>query len=130
VSITSGVTCRPCSREGSSSAAETIESAALSLERVHHVECGDGLPLSVLSVGDGVADDVLEESTQHVACLLIDESRDALDTAATSQSANRRLSDPQDRLLEGLLSVALSTNLAVALANLASADHVLSCLSL
>jgi hypothetical protein len=40
--------------------AETVEGAALALESVDDVERGDGLALGVLSVGDRVADDVLE----------------------------------------------------------------------
>ncbi len=42
--------------------------------------------------------------------LLIDETRDALDAAAASQSPNRGLSDPQDRFLEGLLGVSLGAS--------------------
>jgi hypothetical protein len=42
------------------SCTETVEGAAGALERVDDVECGDGLALCVLSVGDGVADDLEE----------------------------------------------------------------------
>ena len=42
-------------------APEAVEGAALPLEGVHHVHGGDGLPLGVLGVGDGVTDDVLQE---------------------------------------------------------------------
>jgi hypothetical protein len=40
---------------------ETVKGSALPLESVDDVEGGDGLPLGVLSVGDGVSDDVLED---------------------------------------------------------------------
>jgi hypothetical protein len=40
---------------------ETVEGLAGALEGVDDVEGGDGLALGVLSVGDGVADDVLKE---------------------------------------------------------------------
>jgi hypothetical protein len=43
------------------SCTETVEGAARALERVDDVEGGDGLALCVLSVGDGVADDLEEE---------------------------------------------------------------------
>ena len=43
----------------SSLASETVQGAALTLQSVDHVHRGDGLPLGVLGVGDGVADDVL-----------------------------------------------------------------------
>ena len=42
-------------------AAKAVERAALTLERVHDVHRCDRLALRVLSVRDGVADDVLEE---------------------------------------------------------------------
>ena len=88
------------------SRAEAVQGAALALERVDDVERGDGLALGVLSVGDRVADDVLEEAAasarrrergdghlQHAARLLVDETRDTLDTAATSQTPDRGLGD-------------------------------------
>ena len=40
---------------------ETVKGSALPLESVDNVEGGDGLPLGVLSVGDRVSDDVLED---------------------------------------------------------------------
>jgi hypothetical protein len=40
---------------------ESVKGAALSLEGVDNVEGGDSLALGVLSVGDGVADNTLEE---------------------------------------------------------------------
>jgi hypothetical protein len=63
-------------------AAEAVEGASLPLEGVDDVHGGDGLPLGVLGVGDGVTDHVLQEHLQHAAGLLVDEARDALDSAA------------------------------------------------
>ena len=40
---------------------ETVEGSALPLESVDDIERGDGLSLGVLSVGDRVSDDVLED---------------------------------------------------------------------
>ena len=37
---------------------ETVEGAAGALESVDDVESGDGLPLGVLSIGDGVTNDL------------------------------------------------------------------------
>ena len=39
---------------------ETIESAALSLEGIDYIKSSNGLAASVLSVGDGITDDVLK----------------------------------------------------------------------
>ena len=40
---------------------ESVEGAALSLESVDHIECGNSLPAGVLGVCDCVSDDVLKE---------------------------------------------------------------------
>jgi hypothetical protein len=53
-------------------AAEAVEGAALALEGVDHVERRDRLALGVLGVGDGVADDALEEGLEDGARLLVD----------------------------------------------------------
>ena len=45
----------------SSLTTETVQSAALSLQSIDDIERGDGLALGVLSVGDGVTDDTLQE---------------------------------------------------------------------
>lgn len=42
-----------------------------------------GSPFSMLSIGDGVADDILEENLKNSTSLLIDETRDTLYTATT-----------------------------------------------
>ncbi|XP_040607403.1 uncharacterized protein LOC121142140 [Mesocricetus auratus] len=76
--------------------------AALALERVDYVHGGDGLALSVLGVGDGVADHVLQEHLQHTAGLLVDEARDALDTTTSSQAADGGLGDALDVVAQNL----------------------------
>ena len=48
---------------------------------MHDIKSGDGLAASVLSVSHGVSDDVLKEDLEDTSGLLIDEARDALDTA-------------------------------------------------
>ena len=72
-------------------ASEAIERAALPLECVDNVHSGDGLAFGVLSVSDGVTDDVLQEDLKYPAGLLVNEPGDALDTTATSQTSYGRL---------------------------------------
>lgn len=55
---------------------ETVQGTALALEGVDYVKGGDGLALGVLSVGDGVTDDTLEEGLEDRAGLLVDHCRD------------------------------------------------------
>jgi hypothetical protein len=54
---------------------ETVQSPALTLESVDDIERGDGLALGVLSVGDGVTDDTLEEGLENTTGLLVDHWR-------------------------------------------------------
>ena len=55
-------------------ASEAVESATLTFQRVDHVHGCDGLALGVLTVGDRVSDDVLQEDLQNPSGLLVDES--------------------------------------------------------
>lgn len=54
---------------------ETVKGAALALESVDNIEGGDCLALGVLSVGDGVTDDTLEEVLQDTTGLFVDHWR-------------------------------------------------------
>ena len=102
------------------SAAEAVEGSALSLESVDDVDGGDGLALGVLSVGDGVTDDVLQEGAEHESGLVIDERADSLDTATSGESSDRGLGDAHDGSLEGGLGASLRAGLAGNLAELAA----------
>jgi len=51
---------------------ETVQRATLSLESVDNVEGGDSLALGVLSVGDCVTNDTLEEGLQNATGLFVD----------------------------------------------------------
>ena len=42
----------------------------------------------MLSVGDGVTDDVLEEDLENTTGLLVDETGDTLDTTTTSETTD------------------------------------------
>ena len=61
-----------------------------------------GLTLGVLSVGDGITDDTLEEGLQNTAGLLVDHGRDTLDTTTTRQTADGRLCDTLDVVTKNL----------------------------
>ena len=89
---------------------ETVEGAALALESVDNIHGGDSLAASVLGVGHGVTDDVLEEDLEDGAGLLVDEARDALDTTTTSETADSWLGDTLDVITENL-AVTLSASL-------------------
>ena len=104
-------------------AAEAVQGAALALERVDDVHGGDRLSAGVLRVGDGVADDVLEEDLEHAAGLLVDEARDALDAAAAREAADGGLGDALD-VVSQHLPVTLSASLSQSLSSFATSGHV------
>jgi hypothetical protein len=47
----------------------------------------------VLSVGNGVTDNVFEEDLENTTSLLVDKTGDTLDTAPTSETMNSGLGD-------------------------------------
>ena len=75
---------------------ETVQCATLAFQSVDNIHSRDGLPFGVLSVSDGVSDDVLEEDFENASCLFIDEARDTLYTASASKTSNGRLGDALD----------------------------------
>ena len=52
--------------------AETVQGAALAFEGINDIKGSDGLALGMLSVGDGITDDVFEENLQYTSGLFID----------------------------------------------------------
>eukprot|EP01023_Acetabularia_acetabulum_P018661 TRINITY_DN19426_c1_g1_i1.p1 TRINITY_DN19426_c1_g1~~TRINITY_DN19426_c1_g1_i1.p1 ORF type:complete len:141 (+),score=28.38 TRINITY_DN19426_c1_g1_i1:99-521(+) len=110
-------------RERADLAAETVQGAALALERVDHVHGGDRLAAGVLGVGHGIADHVLKEDLEHTAGLLVDEARNALDATTARQTADGRLGDALDVIAKNL-AVTLGAALAQTLASLSATRHV------
>ena len=98
---------------------ETIQGAALALQGIDDVQGGDSLALGVLSVGDGVTDDTLEEGLEDSSCLFVDHGRNTLDTTTTSETSDSGLGDTLDVVTKNL-AMTLSTTLAEALAALAA----------
>jgi hypothetical protein len=103
-------------------AAEAIEGAALALESIDDVHGGNGLAAGVLGVGNGIADDVLEEHLEDRASLLVDEARDTLHATTTSETADSGLGDALDVVAQHL-PVALGAALAETLTALATSGH-------
>ena len=103
--------------------AESVQGTSLALEGVDDVHGGDGLPLGVLGVGDGIPDDVLKENLEDTAGLLVDESGDTLDSSTASQSPDGGLGDALD-VVPQHLPVPLGTSLAESLASFAASSHV------
>ena len=101
---------------------ESVEGASLSLEGIDDVHGGDGLSLGVLGVGDGVADDVLQEDLEHSTGLLVDQARDALHSTSAGQTADGRLGDALDVVTQDL-PVTLGASLSESFASFATSRH-------
>ena len=70
----------------------------------------------MLGVGDGVANDVLEEDLENATSLLIDETRDTLHTTTTCETTDSWLGDTLDVVTKNL-AMTLSATLAETLRN-------------
>jgi hypothetical protein len=101
---------------------ESVEGASLALERVDDIHRSDGLAASVLSVGDGIADDVLQKHLQHTAGLFVDQTTDALDTSSASQTTDGRLGDSGNVISQDL-AMTLGASLSESLCSLSSSWH-------
>jgi len=102
---------------------EAVESTALSLQGVYHVHGGHCLPLGVLSVRDGVTNDVFKENLEDTAGLFIDEARDTFDATTTGETTNCGLCYSLDVITKNL-SVTLGTSFAKALASFTTSGHL------
>ena len=72
---------------------ESVQGTSLPLEGIDHIHGGDGLPLGVFGVGDGIPDDVLEEHLQDSTGLLVDQARDTLDSSTPRQTPDCQPND-------------------------------------
>ena len=102
---------------------KAIQSASLPLQGIDNVHGGDSLPLGVLSVGDGISDDVLQEDLENSTSLLIDESRDPLDSSTAGQSPDGGLGDALD-VVPQHLAMTLGSSLPESLSSFATSTHV------
>ena len=105
---------------------ESVEGTSLAFQGIDDIHGGDSLPLGMLGVGDGITDDVLKEDLEDTTGLFVDESRDALDTTTTRQTADGGLGDTLDVITQHL-PVALGASLSEPLSSFASACHCCEC---
>ena len=102
---------------------ESVEGTSLPLEGIDHIHSGDSLPLGVLSVGDSIPDHVLQEHLEDTTGLLVDESRDTLDSSTSRQTPDCGLGDALD-VIPQHLTVTLGASLSKSLSSFATSSHV------
>ena len=93
------------------------------LEGIDNIHGGDSLPLGVFGVGDSIPDDVLKEDLEDSTGLLIDETRNTLDSSTASQTPDGGLGDSLD-VVSQHLTVTLGASLSESLASFATSGHV------
>ena len=103
--------------------AEPVEGTSLAFQGIDNVHGGDGLSLGVLSVGDSIADHILQEHLENTTGLFVDETGDTLHTTTASQTTDSGLGDTLDVVTKNF-PVALGTSLAETLASFSAARHV------
>jgi hypothetical protein len=62
---------------------ESVEGTSLSFQGIDYVHGGDGLPLGVFGICDGISDDILKEYLEHSSGLFVDEARDTFHTSTS-----------------------------------------------
>ena len=102
---------------------ESVEGTSLSLKGIDNIHSSDSLPLGVFSVGDSIPDNILKENLENTTGLLIDQTRDTLDSSTTSQPSDCGLGDTLD-VVSQHLPVTLSASLSKSLSSFASSSHV------
>lgn len=75
------------------SLSESVERSSLSFKSINNILSSYGLSFGVLSVGDGVSDDVAQESLENLSDLLVDSEGDSLDTSSSGESSDGWLGD-------------------------------------
>ena len=60
----------------------------MTFESIDDIERSDSLSLGVFCVGDGIADDTLEEYFEDTSGFLVYEARDTLDTTTTRETTD------------------------------------------
>merc|ERR1719228_309583 len=113
---------RSCWGERVSLTTESVQGASLPLEGIDHVHGGDGLPLSMFGVGDGVPDHVLKEDLQHTTGLLVDKARDTLDSSTSRKTTDGGLGDSLDIVTQHL-TVTLGASLSQSFSSLSTSSH-------
>ena len=102
--------------------AKALQGSSLAFEHVDHGHGGDRLALGVLRVGHGVPDHIFQEHLEHPGGLLINEARDALDTAMLGQAPDSALGNALN-IIAQYLAMARGTAFPKAFSAFASNRH-------
>ena len=103
--------------------AKSVQSAALSLQSVHHIHGCHSLSLGVLGVCHSITDHVLKKDFENTTGLLVDQAGDSLDTATASKTTDGWLGDTLDVITKDF-SVTLGASFSETFTSFATTRHV------
>ena len=93
------------------------------LEGIDDIHSGDSFSSGVLSVGDSISDNLLEERSEDSSGVIIDERGDSLDTTSSAESSDSGSSDTINSGSSGLSGVSLATSFANTFHSFTFSDH-------
>ena len=77
-----------------------------------YIKSSDGLSAGMLSVGDGISDDVLKEDLKNTTGLFVDKTRDTFNTTSSCKTSDGWFCNTLD-VVSYDLSVTFSTTLLI-----------------
>ena len=101
---------------------ETVKGLALTLKGVNNVHGSDSLTTGVFSVGDGVANDVLEEHLEDTTSLFVNQTRNTFNTTTTGKTTNSGLGNSLDVVAKDL-TMTLGASLSKSLSSFSSSCY-------
>jgi len=101
---------------------KSVQSPALPLEGINHIQTGDCLALCVFGVSNGVSDNVLQKGFEHAPSFLVDHCGNALDPPTAGKPTNGRLRDALDVVAEDL-AVSFGASFAETFADFTAPRH-------
>jgi hypothetical protein len=75
---------------------ETVESAALALQRIDNIKSGHSFPTRMFGVSDRVTNHILKEVTEDTSHLFVDVTTDPFDTTTSSKATDGWLRNALD----------------------------------
>ena len=94
----------------------------MTLQGVHDVHGGDGLPLGMLGISDGITDDIFQENFEYSSSFLVDESGDTFHSTSSSQTADGGFGDTLDVISQDF-PVTLGAPLSESFSSFTSSGH-------
>jgi len=105
---------------------KTIQGSALSLQGIHHIHSGNGLPLSMFRISDSISNHIFQEHLQNSSGFFVNQSGDTLNTSSSGQPTDSWLRDTLD-IIPKNFSVTLGSSFAQTFSTFTTSSHADTC---